>query len=91
MQQFLCLIAAEGNFDEEFCFLFLPFLFLVFRFLFYFFRFHSVLVQRFDAFGKPKTAKPCKTCQAMLKGFGVQIARYTTDLGIKEELVKDMR
>ena len=36
MQQFLCLIAAEGNFDEEFCFLFLPFLFLVFRFLFYF-------------------------------------------------------
>ena len=52
---------------------------------------HSVLVQRFDAFGKPKTAKPCKICQAMLKGFGVHIARYTTDFGIKEELVKEMK
>jgi hypothetical protein len=30
------------------------------------------------------TAKPCPTCQAMLKGFGVKVVRYTTEEGIKE-------
>jgi hypothetical protein len=30
------------------------------------------------------TAKPCVTCQAMLKGFGVKIVRYTTETGVQE-------
>lgn len=45
---------------------------------------YSILVQRFDAFGKPKMAKPCKTCQKMLESFGVKIVRYTTEEGIRE-------
>lgn len=50
----------------------------------------SILVQRFDSFGNPKLAKPCRTCTQMLKGFGVRVVRYSTEDGIKEELVKDM-
>ena len=44
---------------------------------------HSILVQRFDADGKPALAKPCKTCQLVLKSFGVRIVRYTTEKGIE--------
>lgn len=45
---------------------------------------HSILVQRFHNDGTMATAKPCPTCQAMLKGFGVKIVRYTAEEGIKE-------
>ena len=45
---------------------------------------HSILVQRYDAQGNSGLAKPCPTCQAMLKSFGVKIVRYTTSEGIKE-------
>lgn len=50
----------------------------------------SILVQRYDAFGNPKLARPCPTCRQMLKAFGVRIARYSTEDGIKEEFVEDM-
>lgn len=45
---------------------------------------YSILVQRFDAQGKPALAKPCKTCQLVLESFGVKLVRYTTNEGIKE-------
>ena len=44
---------------------------------------HTILVQRFDAEGKPALAKPCKTCQLVLKSFGVKIVRYTTSEGVQ--------
>lgn len=44
---------------------------------------HSILVQRFDAEDKPALAKPCKTCQLVLKSFGVKIVRYTTSEGVQ--------
>jgi len=50
----------------------------------------SILVQRYDAFGNPKLARPCPTCRQMLKAFGVRIARYSTEDEIKEEFVEDM-
>ena len=50
----------------------------------------SILVQRYDALGNPKLARPCPTCRKMLKAFGVRIARYSTEDGIKEEFVEDM-
>lgn len=45
---------------------------------------HSILVQRFHNDGSMAVAAPCPTCQAMLKGFGVKIVRYTSEEGIKE-------
>ena len=45
---------------------------------------HSILVQRFDAFGNPKMSKPCLTCQKMLEAFSVKVIRYTTEGGINE-------
>ena len=45
---------------------------------------HSILVQRFHDNGDTALAKPCPTCQAMLKGFGVKLVRYTTNEGIEE-------
>lgn len=45
---------------------------------------HSILVQRFHDNGDMAIAKPCPTCQAMLKGFGVRFVRYTSEEGIKE-------
>lgn len=45
---------------------------------------HSILVQRFHDSGDTALAKPCPTCQAMLRGFGVKIVRYTSEEGIKE-------
>lgn len=44
---------------------------------------HSILVQRFDAFGNPKMARPCRTCQKMLETFEVKVVRYTTEEGVK--------
>jgi hypothetical protein len=48
---------------------------------------HSLLVQRFDSFGNPKLAKPCNSCMFALGLFRVKILRYTTDIGIKEEIL----
>lgn len=45
---------------------------------------YSILVQRFDAFGNPKVAKPCLTCQKILEAFEVKVVRYTTEEGVKE-------
>lgn len=51
---------------------------------------HKVLVQRFDSNGNPALAKPCKTCQCMLKTFGVKIVQYTSAHGVVQEYVKDL-
>lgn len=51
---------------------------------------HSMLIQRFDAEGEPALAKPCKTCQTMLKDFSVKFVQYTTAQGIKSEIVDDL-
>lgn len=48
---------------------------------------YSVFVSRFDADGTPALAKPCTSCQLMLKAFGVVLARYTDSDGIKEDCV----
>ena len=45
----------------------------------------SIFVERYDAHGNPRLAKPCKTCQQMLKAFGVQEIRYTTANGIETQ------
>lgn len=45
---------------------------------------HSILVQRFDQFGNPRVAKPCKTCELMLKIYGVKVVRFTTETGIQQ-------
>lgn len=44
----------------------------------------SILVQRFHRNGDMANAMPCKTCQQMLKSFGVRLVRYTHETGIKE-------
>lgn len=44
----------------------------------------TMLVQRFDAEGNPADAKPCRTCQSIIRSFGVKIVRYTTREGIEE-------
>ncbi len=44
----------------------------------------SILVQRFKLNGEPALAKPCKTCQEMLKAFGVRRVMYTTEEGVQE-------
>lgn len=46
---------------------------------------HSVLVQRFNAEGKPALAKPCKICECMLRDFGVKFVQYTSEEGIQRE------
>lgn len=46
---------------------------------------HSILVQRFQTNGDMANAMPCKTCQEMLKNFGVTLVRYTTEDGIQEK------
>lgn len=43
---------------------------------------HSMLIQRFTKQGEPALAKPCKTCQVMLKDFGVKYVEYTSESGI---------
>lgn len=44
----------------------------------------SILVQRFSKDGSMANAMPCKTCQGMLKAFGVRLVKYTHEDGIKE-------
>lgn len=51
---------------------------------------HSILVQRFDAFGNPAMSRPCASCISMLKAFGVKEAVYTVKGGTSRESVKDM-
>lgn len=46
---------------------------------------YSILVQRFDAEGNPALARPCRTCQQMLKAYGVKVVRYTSQDGIVTE------
>lgn len=43
---------------------------------------YSLLVQRFDAQGRPALAMPCKTCKEMIKDFGVRYVEYTCEGGI---------
>jgi len=49
---------------------------------------YKILIQRFDSNGDPVLAKPCPTCQCMLRAFGVKYMQYTTENGIIEEEVK---
>lgn len=51
---------------------------------------HSILVQRFDAEGNPVNARPCPSCIEALKAYGVVYARWSTNEGVKEQLVEDM-
>ena len=48
---------------------------------------HSLLVQRFDSLGNPKLAKPCLSCMLAIRAFNVKFLRYTTEDGIKEEIL----
>ena len=48
---------------------------------------HKLLVQRFHNNGTMANAKPCKSCQLMLKDFGVMHVVYTHEEGIKEYFV----
>ena len=45
---------------------------------------HTILVQRFHNNGASANAKPCKSCQLMLKDFGVKRIVYTDEDGMKE-------
>lgn len=48
----------------------------------------SLFVQRFAADGTYALAKPCKSCQAAIKAFGIRLVRYTTPDGIKDYQVE---
>lgn len=48
---------------------------------------HTILVQRFHNNGALANAKPCKSCQLMLKDFGVKKIVYTDEDGMKEFLI----
>lgn len=43
-----------------------------------------LLIERYDAAGKPKLAFPCPTCQLAIKEYGVKVVQFTTEEGIKE-------
>jgi deoxycytidylate deaminase len=47
-------------------------------------RIFSILVQRFNKDGSTANAKPCLSCQNMLRAFGVRIVNYTTEKGIEQ-------
>ena len=38
---------------------------------------HRILVERYDEKGNPKTAKPCKLCQAALDRAGISVIDHT--------------
>lgn len=44
---------------------------------------HRIFVQRFDNSGEYALAMPCKTCQAIIKDFGIKVVEYTSPEGIK--------
>ncbi len=46
---------------------------------------YSMLVQRFDSKGHAVLAKPCKTCEYMLRDFGIKFVQYTSAEGIIKE------
>lgn len=43
---------------------------------------YSLFVQRFAADGSFALAKPCRTCQEVIKFFGVREVRYTSPNGV---------
>jgi deoxycytidylate deaminase len=42
----------------------------------------SLFVQRFASDGTYALAKPCKSCQAAIKAYGIRLVRYTTTEGV---------
>ena len=42
----------------------------------------SLVVTRYDAYGNPKLAKPCKTCQVAITAYGIKNVCYTTEEGM---------
>jgi deoxycytidylate deaminase len=47
----------------------------------------EIIVARVKPSGKPGLAKPCETCQGILKRFGIRRAFYTTNLGDEENIL----
>jgi deoxycytidylate deaminase len=43
----------------------------------------KLVVMRYDSFGNLRNAMPCKTCQAAIKAFGVEMVMYSTEEGMK--------
>ena len=43
----------------------------------------SLFVQRFASDGTYALAKPCKSCQAAIKAFGIRLVRYTNTTGVE--------
>ena len=46
-------------------------------------RVHTLLIERYDAEGKPRLAAPCASCQLAIKDSKVQIVMYTSENGIQ--------
>lgn len=40
---------------------------------------HKIKVERYDAYGNPKNAKPCKVCQLAIKTFNIKFLEYTIE------------
>lgn len=47
---------------------------------------YRLLVQRFNAEGRPALAKPCRICQKALQMYGVKVVEYSTDSGEVDRL-----
>lgn len=48
---------------------------------------YSIQIERYDSYGNPKNAFPCKSCQLAIKLSGVKIVYFTTEDGLKEWIV----
>lgn len=46
----------------------------------------SILVQRFDSYGKMKLSRPCPTCRKIIEAFNIRKIMYTTEKGIVKEI-----
>lgn len=44
----------------------------------------KMVIIRYDASGRFKLAKPCKTCQTALKSYGVREVYYSDESGMKQ-------
>jgi deoxycytidylate deaminase len=44
----------------------------------------KIFIQRFENDGSYAMAMPCKTCQRIIKDFGIRFVQFTTSEGIKE-------
>lgn len=44
----------------------------------------TLIVQRYHSNGEQANAMPCKTCQEIIKAFGVRKVMYTHESGMKE-------